>query len=67
MLHDDYDGFGVRIMEEGDVLMAQFIELPEVAACGATVTAALIELKAVWEATKEVYARHDRPIPVVRH
>ena len=59
MMHDDYDGFGVRILEENGELMAQLIELPEVAACGATVTAALIELKAVWEATKERYiCRH---------
>ena len=60
-MYDEYDGFGVRIMEEDSVLMAQFIELPEVAACGATVTAALIELKAVWEATKEIYIK--RPFP----
>ncbi len=37
--------------------MAQFIELPEVAACGTTVTAALKELKAVWEATKDIYIK----------
>jgi predicted RNase H-like HicB family nuclease len=55
MMHDDYDGFGVRILEENGVLMAQFIELPEVAACGATVTAALLGLKTVWEATKDKY------------
>ena len=57
MIHDDYDGFGVRIQEEGNNLMAQFIELPEVAACGTTVTAALRELKVVWEATKDIYIR----------
>ncbi len=66
-MHDDYDGFGVRILEDGDKLMAQFIELPEVAACGTTVTAALMELKAVWEATKEVYIKRRQPIPAVRH
>jgi predicted RNase H-like HicB family nuclease len=58
-MHDDYDGFGIRIQEEGDELMAQFIELPEIAACGATVTAALVELKAVWEATKHIYIKHQ--------
>jgi predicted RNase H-like HicB family nuclease len=57
MTHDDYDGFGIRIQEEDGKLMAHFIELPEVAACAPTVTAALIELKAVWEATKTVYFR----------
>ena len=54
-MFDDYDGFGVRILEENGKMMAQLIELPEVAACGTTVIAALIELKAVWETTKEVY------------
>ena len=57
MKHEDYDGFGVRILEEDGKLMAQFIELPEVAACGASVVAALMELKAVWEATKDVYIK----------
>jgi predicted RNase H-like HicB family nuclease len=65
MMHDDYDGFGVRIQEEGNRLMAHFIELPEVAACGATVTDALIELKAVWEATKEIYIKRDRSVPLM--
>lgn len=58
MIHDDYDGFGVRIQEEGNALMAQLIELPQISACGATVTDALTELKHVWEATKkDLYAK----------
>jgi len=61
-MHDDYDGFGVRILEEDGKLMAQFIEFPEVAACGNTVVAALIELKAVWEATKDIYISRGLPI-----
>jgi predicted RNase H-like HicB family nuclease len=55
MMHDDYDGFGVRIQEEEGVLIAYFIELPEVAACGTTVTVALVRLKEVWESKKKIY------------
>lgn len=64
MVHD-YDGFGVRIQEEGNELIAHFIELPEVAACGATVVDALIGLKVVWEATKEIYIKRQQPIPFI--
>ncbi len=60
MMHD-YDGFGVRIQEADNKLMANFVELPEVAACGSTVVEALIELKMVWEATKEIYMRQQQP------
>tara|TARA_R110000868_G_scaffold350501_9_gene611741 strand:+ start:855 stop:1052 length:198 start_codon:yes stop_codon:yes gene_type:complete len=65
MMHHDYDGFGVRIQEEGGELMAHFIELPEVAACGATLADALIGLKDVWEATKEVYIKRQHDYPQV--
>lgn len=61
MMHDDYDGFGVRILEENGVLVAQFIEHPEVAACGETVTAALTHLKKVWDATKDFYLKRHTP------
>lgn len=58
MTHDDYDGFGVRIQEEGNALTARFIELPEISACGATVADALIELKNVWNtAKKDIYRK----------
>jgi predicted RNase H-like HicB family nuclease len=67
MMNDDYDGFGVRILEEDGVLMAQFIEYPEVAACGATVTAALLQLKAVWDKTKDLYLNRHAPVSESRH
>ena len=58
MVYDDYDGFGVRIQEEGSALTARFIELPEISASGATLTDALIELKHVWdEAKKDIYRK----------
>jgi predicted RNase H-like HicB family nuclease len=54
-MHDDYDGFGIRIQEEDNVLIAYFIEWPEIAASGPTVTTVLIRLKAVWDAKKGGY------------
>lgn len=63
MMQDAYDGFGVRIQEEGNALYVHFIDLPEVAACGSTVMEALTELKMVWEATKELYIKRMQIIP----
>jgi predicted HicB family RNase H-like nuclease len=64
MLLDHFDGFSIHLQEEGDELLAYFIELPSVSAYGDTAEEALRELSIAWEAMKQSYKKHNEPIPI---
>jgi predicted HicB family RNase H-like nuclease len=64
-MRDEFDGFSIHLVEDKDGdLMAHFVELPNVSACGATAEEAIFELKEAWEAMKASYRKHADPIPV---
>jgi predicted HicB family RNase H-like nuclease len=62
---DDFSGFSIELFrdDEGDWL-AHFEELPNVSAFGNSPEEALEELKEAWEAMKESYISHNKPIPI---
>lgn len=65
IITDKFDGFSIQMIEDEDGdMMANFIELPNVSACGSTPEEALQELKEAWEAMKESYHSHGIEIPV---
>jgi len=64
-MRDEFDGFSIHLVEdrEGDVI-AHFVELPNVSACGETAEEAIAELKTAWQAMKKSYRKHGEAIPL---
>lgn len=64
-MRDQFDGFSIHLLEDDDGdMVAHFVELANVSACGSTAEEALAELKVAWEAMKESYRKHNEMIPV---
>lgn len=65
MMHDEFDGFSLHIIEDADGdYVAHFAELPNVSACGSTTEEAINELRIAWRAMKESYEKHGEEIPL---
>src|SRR3989344_3786804 len=64
-MHDEFDGFSIHLVEDHDGdFIANFVELPNVSAYGATTEEALAELKIAWEGMKASYRKHNEHIRV---
>lgn len=62
-MHDDFDGFSIKLLLEDEEWVAYFSELPSVSAFGNTREEAKAELKIAWTAYKESCKKHNEPIP----